>query len=289
LIALDAEILRQNITVLGKDEVVKIKPFIGEGKFGKVYKGVCKGDNIALKKMIFDSIDEDTLDEIITEIKNLQYAVCPEVPKFYGVWKGKKQIHYHLVFEFIEGKTLREVIHILTFEEKIKIIYQTAEVMGFLHKRKLYHRDIKPENIMILPDMKTVKLIDFGTAKLASKTITYTSKAIGTTFYMAPDYFDFDEESESDKPISYNHKVYIWSIGCMISEILTGIYPWFNVTKNENKVEAHLIKKSPFPIPKEIDEKYPQFKPLIENCLKIKPDERYECDQIMAFLIPFMQ
>jgi len=239
--------------------------------------------------MIFEQIDEESVQEIITEIKNLQYAVCPEVPKFYGIWKGAKGVHYHLIFEYVEGKTLRDILEKLTFDEKIKILYQTSEVVCFLHNKKLFHRDIKPENIMVNPDTYIIKLIDFGTAKLASKTVTFTSKAVGTTYYMAPDYFDFDDNDESDKPISYSLKVDVWSIGCMISELLSGVYPWFNLTKSENKVEAHLIKKSPFPIPKEIDANYPAFKPLLEKCLNVNADARCDCEEILAFLKPYLK
>jgi len=172
----------------------------------------------------------------------------------------------------------------LTTEQKILILYQTCDIVNVLHKRKLYHRDIKPENIMVNAEANNIKLIDFGTAKLATKTVTFTAKAVGTTFYMAPDFFDFDDNDESDKPISNSYKVDVWSIGCMMSEMLSGVYPWHNLTKIESKVEAFLIKKTPFPIPKEIDEKFPQFKEIIQNCLKSKSEERCSTDEIVKFL-----
>jgi len=234
--------------------------------------------------MMFDAIDRATIDEIITEIKNLNFAECDHVPKFYGIWKGgQKKKHFALVFEFIEGNPLRNIMDALNFEEKLSVLIQIAEVMSFIHKKKLLHRDLKPENIMVNPEKK-VKLIDFGTAKIAEKTISYTSKATGTTFYMAPDNFEVDEETESDKPISNTPKLDIWSLGCMISELLSGIYPWFNLTKQENKVETYLIKKHAFPIPKEIDAKYPEYKPIIESCTKLNPIERSSADDVIDFL-----
>jgi len=101
---------------------------------------------------------------------------------------------------------------------------------------------------------------------------------------MAPDNFEVDEETESDKPISNTPKLDIWSLGCMISELLSGIYPWFNLTKQENKVETYLIKKHAFPIPKEIDAKYPEYKPIIESCTKLNPIERSSADDVIDFL-----
>jgi len=131
-----------------------------------------------------------------------------------------------------------------------------------------------------------VKLIDFGTVKLATKTVTFTKKAVGTTFYMAPDFFDYNEEDESEKPISNTSKVDVWSIGCMMSEMVSGVYPWSNMTKSENKVEAALIKGSAFPIPKEVVEPY---KEMIQRCLKTKCEERCTMEDIMKFLEPIVK
>jgi len=288
---LNKELIANNVLVINPDEIDKVKPHIGEGKFGKVFKGTFKGTPVAIKKMMFETLDEATVNEVIGEIKNLLVASAESihVPCFYGVWKGLKNKHYHLVFEYIEGSNLRDVMAVLSFEEKLSVLFQTCEIVNILHKRKLYHRDIKPENIMINMTTKNIKLIDFGTAKIASKTVTFTSKAVGTTFYMAPDFFDFDESEESDKPIQNSYKVDVWSLGCMMSEMVSGVYPWFNVTKSENKVEAYLIKKTPFPIPPIINEKHPEFKDIIERCTKPNREERCSTEDIMAFLSPLVK
>jgi len=143
---LDDELKANNVNIIPTPDLEKIKPPIGEGKFGLVFKGNYKGNPVAIKKMIFEQLDKDVIAEVIGEIKNLQVAVLESthVPKFYGVWRGKKGNHYNLIFEFIEGRPLREMMDILTFDEKVLILYQTCEIVNVLHKRKLYHRDIKP-------------------------------------------------------------------------------------------------------------------------------------------------
>ena len=287
----DDDLKKNNVMLIGQSEIQKIKPFIGEGKFGKVYKGIYNNTTVAIKKMVFEEkIDSsENRDEIISEIKNLGAAVCENVPKFYGIWRGLNGKNYHLIFEFIIGEPLSNLVKSLTYDEKIYIIYQIAEIVNFLHLKKLFHRDIKPDNIMVNIESKKIKLIDFGTAKLATKTVTFTARAVGTTIYMAPDFFDVDENNDDDKPISNSPKVDVWSIGCMISELLSGITPWHNLTKIENKVEAYLIKKTPFPIPKEIKEKYPEFHELIQNCTKINPNDRCTTDDIIKFLAPLIK
>jgi serine/threonine protein kinase len=287
---LDDDLQKNNVAIIGQNEIEKIKPEIGSGKFGKVYKGKYKGIDVAIKKMVIENLDQEAnRAEVISEIKNLQVAVSEHVPKFYGVWKGLNGKHYNLVFEFIEGKSLRDILKTLTFDEKISILYQTAEIANFLHNRKMFHRDIKPDNIMVNMDTMVIKMIDFGTAKLATKTITFTSKAVGTTIYMAPDFFDIDVDDDGDKPIANTPKVDIWSIGCMMSEMMSGVEPWHNLTKSEKKVEAYLIKQTPFPIPKEIMEKHPEFQGMIEKCTKLHWQERCSTEEVMEFLKPMLK
>jgi len=92
---LDDELVKNKVGIIPKDDIVKLA-VLGEGKFGKVYSGKYKDMDIAIKKMIFDNLDNETIDEIINEIKNLQVAEITHVPKFFGVWKGVKEKHYHL-------------------------------------------------------------------------------------------------------------------------------------------------------------------------------------------------
>jgi serine/threonine protein kinase len=280
------EFKKNNIPIIPENDIIRVKPFLGEGKFGKVYSGNYHEKKVAIKKMMFDTLDLNAITEVITEIKNLNFADCVQVPKFFGIWKGgSKKKHFALVFEFIEGCPLRILItqNKLNNDEKISILIQVGEVMSFIHKKKLLHRDIKPENIMVDNDKK-VKLIDFGTAKIAEKTISYTSKATGTTFYMAPDNFEVDVENETDKPIQNTPKIDVWSLGCLISEMITGVYPWMNLTKNEQKVESYLIKKHAFPIPKEVDTLCPNIRPIIVKCTQVDPNLRCTADEAVEDL-----
>jgi len=284
---LDEELNKLNVLIIPQHDIQRITPEVGEGKFGKVYKGIYNGHTVAIKKMIIQDLDmEEVKTEVINEIKNLQYALCDHVPKFFGVWKGNKGNHYNLIFEFVEGMNLRNLLPSLSLDDKIFILHQTAEIVNFLHKKKLFHRDIKPENIMVNVNTKNIKMIDFGTAKLATKTVTFTARAVGTTIYMAPDFFLIDVDDDEEKPIANTQKVDIWSIGCMISEMLSGIPPWQNLTKSESKVEAYLIKGTNFPIPKEISEKFPEFLELIQKCTKVDWKERCDAGEILRFLTP---
>jgi len=158
--------------------------------------------------------------------------------------------------------------------------------MSYFHKKKFFHRDVKPENIMLIGPEKKVKLIDFGTARMASQTITFTSSAVGTSFYMAPDNFHIDEEGEHEDEcvLTTGPRVDVWSIGCIMSEMLSGVFPWSNLTKNPTYVESYLIHKRAFPLPDEIDKNYPDFKEIFEKIFKINPKERCTCEDVLDFL-----
>jgi len=136
---------------------------------------------------------------------------------------------------------------------------------------------------MIMKDDR-IKLIDFGTAKLATRTITYTSSAIGTTFYMAPDYYDFDDETESEKPVGHSTAVDVWSLGVILTEIISGVFPYSHVTRNETVIESMLIKRKKFPIPHEIKKDFHEFLPIIERCLELDRHKRCTSEDAMIFL-----
>jgi len=164
--------------------------------------------------------------------------------------------------------------------EKLSIIYEICAILEQFHSKKLIHRDIKPGNIMVQSNNNNrVKLIDFGISKIATHTATFTKQQIGTLPYMPPEMFDFDPDSFSTadkdvRPVPVSAKSDIWSMGCLISEIFSGIKPWS--TKKEQKITettitSKLQKKTKFPVPNNVDS---DVKTLIESATKVEPDDR---------------
>ncbi len=143
-----------------------------------------------------------------------------------GTFEG---INY-IATEYVEGKTLRELIGSgLKLKEVFGIIIQSCEALSAAHSAGIIHRDIKPENIIVRPD-GYVKILDFGLAKLSEidlhtlKNFTKTAKGviIGTPAYMSP-------EQVADENV--DHRTDLWSIGVVLYELLTGINPF----KKENR------------------------------------------------------
>lgn len=106
----------------------------------------------------------------------------------YGEYDGQP----YLVMQLLEGRTLKEIIGggaNLPVFEKLRILTQIAEGLQYAHENGVIHRDIKPANLMLLAD-GTVKILDFGIARLTDQEITrqtVTGFLVGTIEYMAPD------------------------------------------------------------------------------------------------------
>lgn len=255
-------------TIINDDEIVKIKPCIGRGGFGKVYLGKYKDQDVAIKKIKLSGEEVDIIGEILNEIKIVMQCQHPRFPKFYGIWKHNKS--YRLIFEFIKGPTLKDIYGKMDKKQKLDVIEQLCDILNDVHQTKMIHRDIKPGNIMIEEGNK-VRLIDFGISKIASKTVTFTGSQSGTTPYMSPEYFDVMVDESTQKPIALSAKVDIWATGCLISEILSGVSPWANKCKNEYAIIKRLTTSSDFPIPANIDD---DVKEIIKKCTQNQPSGR---------------
>ena len=243
--SLEKTLSEMGVIILNDKDIEKKKPKIGEGTNGKVYGGSFKGEPVAIKKIklaLEESFeDQECLKEILNEIKCAQKVQNQFIPKFYGLWKSKNR--YNLVFEFISGKTLKDKYKDLDDKQKLQVLLQLSKILEIIHSEHLIHRDIKPSNIMISDDLN-VKLIDFGVSKISQRTETFTGSISGTTRYTAPEYFQID--LTGTQTIHINNKIDIWSTGCLISEIFSGILPWKNKVGNEVHLRRKLMLKTEF-------------------------------------------
>src|SRR2546426_12409274 len=137
---------------------------------------------------------------------------------------GEKRSDHYLVMEYIQGRSLREVLeerapNLLPTEEATRIIIQVCNALAYAHERGVFHRDIKPENIMIL-DNGDIKIIDFGVALLeGARRVTWRglSGTVGTPDYMAPEQLRGGRGTASSD---------IYAVGVVLFEMLSGRVPF---------------------------------------------------------------
>ena len=151
-------------------------------------------------------------------------------------------------------------------EQSIEYLFQIAQGLNAIHSRGLLHRDLKPENVFITKD-NTVKLIDFGFAKLENTDLklTVANNALGTPYYMAP-------ESIGDVPL--DHRADIYSFGILAFELLTKELPYDAETQFRLSFKHALAE---IPSAKAINPEIPDWLDgLITTCMQKDKTRRYQ-------------
>lgn len=217
-------------------EIVKS---IGEGGMANVYLATDNilNRNVAVKVLRGDlSSDEKFIRRFQREALSVSNLSHPNIVEVYDV--GEEDGQYYIVMEYIEGKTLKQLIQkrgALTIPEVIDIMSQLTDGLAHAHDAYIIHRDIKPQNIMIL-DNGTVKITDFGIAVAVNATqLTQTNSVMGTVHYLPP-------EQANGKSATVKSDIY--SLGILMYELLTGNVPF----KGDNAVEIalkHMKEKIP--------------------------------------------
>jgi len=216
---------------------------------GIVYEAINKklGKKVALKKMKEElSINPREKEKFLKEAKRVAELHHPHIVDIYDVIEEGNDIY--LVFEFVAGKTIEEILNEkrkIEVKEAIEIIKQVCEALKYAHSKGIIHRDIKPSNI-IVDNSGWVKVMDFGIAREAKDTFSRISgkDTSGTLAYMSPEQHlgQYDERSD------------IYSLGVMLYEMLTGELPFkgpdFYTQKKENvyKRIKDIIPEIPEPI-----------------------------------------
>ncbi len=229
---------------------------IGEGGMANVYlaNDTILNRQVAVKILRGDlAEDEKFVRRFQREALSASKLSHPNIVEVYDV--GEENGYYYIVMEYINGKTLKNLIKrrgSLTLPEVIDIMTQLTEAVICAHDSYIIHRDIKPQNIMILED-GTVKITDFGIAtSLNSVELTQTNSIMGSVHYLPP------EQATGSSPTI---KSDIYSLGILMYELLIGKVPF----KGDTAVEI-AIKQMKEPIPSVIEIK-PDIPQSIENIL----------------------
>ena len=202
------------------DNRYEILELIGKGGMAYVYRARCHRLNryVAVKILKEDLAgDEEFRRRFHTESQAVGMLSHPNIVSVYDVSRSDNT--EYIVMELIEGITLKQYINrkgLLNWKEALHFSTQMAKALRHAHSRGIIHRDIKPHNIMILKD-GSVKVADFGIARLLSMQNTLTQETLGSVHYISP---------EQAKGGQVDARSDIYSVGVVMYEMLTSRLPF---------------------------------------------------------------
>jgi serine/threonine protein kinase len=192
-----------------------------------------------------------------------------------GVWNDRP----YMAMEFLDGESLAAKIARdgkIDEDKAVKIFATICDALGHAHQQGIIHRDLKPSNVMLVGDEHTVKLVDFGIAKIMPESgqemqrLTQTGQLIGTIIYMAP------ELALGQSPTA---QCDFYSFGCLMYETLSGHRPF------EGDSPFELIAKHASEAALPIAGISEGMQAIVNKCLAKAPEDRFQsAEQIKGAL-----
>ena len=205
----------------------RLEARIGSGGMSTVYRATDETlqRQVAIKLMNREiATDSDQLERFRREGRAVAQLSHPHIVGVIDY--GEDDSRPYIVFEYVEGETLKERIRRtgrLPTTEAVAYAIEIARALGAAHARHIVHRDVKPQNVLI-DEEGSAKVTDFGIARtLDEEGLTADGRVLGTTDYVSP-------EQALGRPVTGQSDLY--SLGVVLYEMLTGEVPF----KGENQI-----------------------------------------------------
>jgi len=252
---------------------------IGQGAYGKVYEclNLENGQLHAVKHVKLagsTSQIEKQVSLLQKEISLLKSLSHKNIVKYLHAEITESKNGVYIIMEYVSGGSIRHLLDKFgKFEENLVRLYtkQILEGLSFLHSNRIIHRDIKSANLLVT-QRGNIKLSDFGASKrLGGSCVDQCRSLRGSPYWMAP---------EVAKRVGHGFAADIWSVGCVVIEMLTGSFPWSKVTCSTKEVIRIISNTvSHPPIPGGISTECQEF---LKCCLKVNPAERSTANELLT-------
>ncbi|KAK9879862.1 hypothetical protein WA026_008366 [Henosepilachna vigintioctopunctata] len=219
---------------------------LGEGSFGRVYKAkqISNSQVVALKVISKRGRTTNEIKDLRGECEIQRYLHHPNIIQMLDSFETDNEIVVITEFAHKELNTILGELGYLSEDHVQCIVWDLVSALYYLHSHRVLHRDLKPQNIL-LDTKNRAKLCDFGFARNMSSGTHVLTSIKGTPLYMAPELID---------ELPYDHNADLWSLGCIIYELLVGAPPFCTASI------LHLIRRI-----KNEQVQWPTF--LSHNCI----------------------
>lgn len=267
------------------------KQMVGHGSFGVVFRTTVleTRELCAIKRVLQDRRFKNRELQIM---KTVHHRNVVDLRYYFLLTTEKGEVYLNLILEFMPETIYKALQFYLShrtnmpvFEAKL-YAYQLFRALGYIHSRGICHRDIKPQNLLLDPAAGVLKLCDFGSAKVlnpAEANVSY----ICSRYYRAPELIF--------SATNYTTKIDIWSVGCVIAELLIG-RPLFPGESGIDQL-VEIIKVLGTPLKQEIrsmnkdymEQKFPEIRPtplsrVLAKSLSFQYAEAGEKEKVIRFL-----
>jgi eukaryotic-like serine/threonine-protein kinase len=242
---------------------------VGKGGMGVLYRGFdpVLDREVAIKLMLAD-FSEDAEQMRPRFYREARAAAKLQHRNIVTIFEFAEESNVpYIVMEFLRGTPLGARINTqppLTIDDKLNIIAQLCDGLSYAHEQGVVHRDVKPDNVFLLED-GSIKLLDFGIAKLTSSTLTRQGDVLGSASYMSPEQVSGGE--------SVDGRADIFSTGVVLYELLAGRKPF--VADSPTAVILKILKEDPTPIETLVSDLPPDLVAAVMRALSKDPDQRF--------------
>jgi eukaryotic-like serine/threonine-protein kinase len=244
--------------MLGRYEIERE---LGKGAMGAVYLGKDPkiSRTVAIKTMaLSQEFEADELEEVkerfFREAETAGRLTHPNIVTIFDA--GDEHDLAYIAMEFLKGEDLSKYVKkdsLLPLKQVLSLIQRAADGIDYAHQHNVVHRDIKPANIMWDPASDTVKITDFGIARITDSSKTKTGMVLGTPSYMSP-------EQLAGKKVTGQSDIF--SLGVMLFQMVTGKLPF---TGDSMASLMYKIANEKHPSPESINPAVPRCVTVIIN------------------------
>jgi eukaryotic-like serine/threonine-protein kinase len=261
--------------IAGKYQVLKL---IGSGGMGYVVSAmhVELGEVVALKFLRPEALQiPELVERFAREARAAAKIRSEHVARVFDVGTLPDGVPF-IVMEHLAGQDLADVLAQggpLPIKVAVEYVMQACEALAAAHAAGVVHRDIKPENLFLTQHaqgLDFIKILDFGISKVAltpggKRAFARTTMPIGSPVYMSPEQIRSSE--------SVDARTDIWSLGCVLFELLTGVVAFDEPTLMQ--LSAAILEQDPIPLRTLVPDAPEELEAVILRCLEKDVDKRY--------------